>query len=422
MGIADFASGFQSEVQRQLAQRIAEQQYADKLKQQAFENQRQIGSDARAQQGMDQAAQDRQDRLQAANDAKDAAGSDRRIGLANTLADQIPENTFMAPTDPGVGILKTGGRGSLLREQQERGAIESGPLLPGDKGEARQQGFIKTSSAKQIDTTTDNARQAAQAAETARHNLAVESKPNASTVVNLSPNGLDLAAGQYAETGVMPPMGMGSAATRAAIINRAAELHPGLHIAESAATYGADKASLSKSQQMRDAIGAFENTASKNADVMEGLAKKLTDTGSPFLNRPWREVQARGGGDPNVAAFAAARRVVVNEYARITSNPSLAGVLTDEARREMDAVLSGDATIPQMVAVMRVLRQDATNRRTSLDDVIANIKGRTGGRTPPPQAEASPGATGPQDGQEGNVGGVPAVWKTVNGKGGWYAK
>jgi len=39
---------------------------------------------------------------------------DRRIGTANALGDQIPADTFIQKSDPAVGMLQTGGRGSLL--------------------------------------------------------------------------------------------------------------------------------------------------------------------------------------------------------------------------------------------------------------------------------------------------------------------
>lgn len=364
--------------------------------QQAFENQRQMHGDARA------------DRQVSNQEAALKAASERQASLdketqqqhayteANTLADQIPPGQFLGPLDPAVGRLQTGGRGSLLQTQESRPAIETGPLLPGDTGAAKQQGFIKTASQKQIDTTTDNERQAGAAkaladreaattTETARHNRAMEARPVGGMTgvgADLTDDGLNMAADQYAQTGNMPSLGMGNAAARSAIINRAAQRHPNTSIAESQAGFGADKGSLASVQKMRDAVGAFEQTASKNGDVMLASAKKLTDTGSPWLNKPWRAVEGQAQGDPNVSAFAAARRTVVAEYARIVSNPNLAGTLSDSARNEMDAVLSGDATIPQIVAVLGVLKQDAANRRSALDETLTGIHGRisTGSR------------------------------------------
>lgn len=78
---------------------------------------------------------------------------------ADTLADQIPPGQFLGQLDPAVGRLQTGGRGSLLQPQDARPAIETGPLLPGDTGAAKSQGFIKTASQNQINTNADNERQ-----------------------------------------------------------------------------------------------------------------------------------------------------------------------------------------------------------------------------------------------------------------------
>jgi hypothetical protein len=204
-------------------------------------------------------------------------------------------------------------------------------------------------------------------------------------VVDLSPQGLDAAAKMYAQTGQLPPMGMGAAAgaARTRIINRAAELFPDLNVAGNKADYGADSGSLSALTRQRDAISAFENTASKNIDLFLETAGRVVDTGSPLANRVARTIGGDVLGSPNVAQFNAARQVAINEIAKIVSNPTLSGQLSDSARHEVEAFNPSNATLAQSVAVMRLLRQDMANRAQSLDSQIGSIRGRLGANAAP---------------------------------------
>jgi hypothetical protein len=192
----------------------------------------------------------------------------------------------------------------------------------------------------------------------------------------LSPAGLDAAALMYAKTGVLPPLGMGDKTTRKQIINRAAEMIPGLDIASSKADFAANTQSLQAMQKQRDAIGAFEQTARKNIDIFLDAAGKIVDTGSPLANSLVRQITGKMLGSPDQAAYDAARQVAVNEIAKIVSNPTLAGTLSDSARHEVEAFNPGTATLAQSVRVMRLLKQDMDNRTSALDDAIAGIKGR----------------------------------------------
>lgn len=196
--------------------------------------------------------------------------------------------------------------------------------------------------------------------------------------VQLTERGLDIAANNYAATGQLPPMGMGKvgAAIRSRIINRAAELHPELDLASARADYAANKVSLSALQKQRDALTAFEQTAGKNIDIFLQAAGKVVDTGSPLANKVLRTIASDAFGSPDVAAFDAARRVAVNEIAKIVSNPTLAGQLSDSARREVESFNPSSATLKQSVNVMRLLKRDMENRQIAYDGMIKEIKDR----------------------------------------------
>lgn len=228
--------------------------------------------------------------------------------------------------------------------------------------------------------------------ETARHNRATEAQAaetNAAAPA-LTPDAIKLTARQFAMTGQLPPMGMGKqgAKVRTDIINAAAEEYKNLDLPTQVAAYKANQASLTKLQGQRDAIGSFEATAKKNIDLFLETAGKVVDTGSPLINTPLRMVSGKLLGSPDQAAFDAARQVAVNEIAKITSNPTLAGTLSDSARHEIEAFNPASATLKQSVAVMRLLKQDMGNRTTSLDDQIKAIQQRIA--TKPGETSAAP--------------------------------
>jgi hypothetical protein len=202
---------------------------------------------------------------------------------------------------------------------------------------------------------------------------------------NITPEAKEQAAQYYEKTGTLPPLGMGKAGigTRVAIMNRGAEIAPGADIGSNKASYGADKTSLTALQKQRDAVGAFENTASKNLDLFINSASKIVDSGSPILNLPLRMISDKLAGSANIAAVNAARQVANNEIAKVTTNPTLSGTLSDSARHEVEAYNPQTATFKQTLAVANILRADMTNRRVSLDNGIKEIKGRLGGGTTP---------------------------------------
>jgi hypothetical protein len=257
-------------------------------------------------------------------------------------------------------------------------------------------------------------REAARDAEMARFHRATEAQNDAAPA--LTPEGRDLVAKQFAMTGQLPPMGNGKAGAkvRTDVINRSAELYQGLDIATQKAAYEANRDSLKKLQVQRDAISAFEQTATKNIDIFLDTAGKVVDTGSPLANTLLRQASGKILGSSDQAAYDAARQVAVNEIAKITSNPNLSGTLSDSARHEIDAFNPQNATLAQSVKVMRLLKQDMANRASSMDDQIKAVQQRIA--APPGSAPSS----APKEGTTRQVGSETLTWKTVDGKTGWY--
>jgi hypothetical protein len=200
--------------------------------------------------------------------------------------------------------------------------------------------------------------------------------------ISLTPQGLDAAADVYAMTGQLPPMGMGKngAAVRAAVINRAAERHPDLNIVANKAETAANTASLGQLQKNYDAVEAFAKTAAANRQAFDQIKAQVPDTGTRLLNQPWRAI-ARSTGNTTIAQFDVIRQSLQNEYARLVSQPSLAGQLSDSARHEIESGLSPNATIAQLDAALTAFGREAENRRQSFKSQITDVRGRLGGRS-----------------------------------------
>jgi hypothetical protein len=201
---------------------------------------------------------------------------------------------------------------------------------------------------------------------------------------------------------------MGDKTTRKAIINRAAQLIPGLDVASAKADYAANTATLTQLEKQRAAIGAFEQTASKNIDIFLGTAGKVVDSGSPLANTYLRLATGKLLGSADQAQYDAARQVAINEIAKITSNPTLAGQLSDTARKEVEAFNPAGATLKQTVAVMRLLKRDMQNRTDALDEQIGAVRARIKGASAAPQA-------GPKEGDVQPIPGHPGTEQTFRG-------
>lgn len=159
-------------------------------------------------------------------------------------------------------------------------------------------------------------------------------------------------------------------------LNRIGANNPDFNAGATKATFAADKGSLTAMQKQRDAVGAFEQTAGKNLDLFVNAASKIPDSGVPWLNTPLRLLTDKLVGSENMAAVNAARQIATTEIAKVTSNPTLAGTLSDAARKEVQDYNPQNATFKQTLAVAKVLRQDMANRRTALDQGITEIQGR----------------------------------------------
>lgn len=197
----------------------------------------------------------------------------------------------------------------------------------------------------------------------------------------LSGTALDQAAQRYAQTGVLPSMGMGAAGAQArkAIMNRAGEIAPTGSITANSAEYKANQESLTGLQKNFDQVTAFENTAGKNLDQFLSVANKVVDSGSPWVNKPLRSVDTGGLGSADQAAFNAARQTALTEIAKVLNSSNASGVLSDSARSEVGDLIGPNASLSQIVSAAKILKQDMANRHDAYQQQIGDIKKRLGG-------------------------------------------
>lgn len=138
--------------------------------------------------------------------------------------------------------------------------------------------------------------------------------------------------------------------------------------------YKAMSASLDDLTKRQGQIEAFEKGGAANLDNFIRLAQKQVDAGSPLINRTLRGASKTITGSPDQAAADAARVAAFNEISKILSGSLGNGAVSDSARKETEDLLRGDYTMPQLLNVAKVLRQDMKNRSQAYGDQINSIR------------------------------------------------
>jgi hypothetical protein len=202
----------------------------------------------------------------------------------------------------------------------------------------------------------------------------------------LSKATIDANAARYNMTGgEMPALGMsGNPAARVAILQRAHELEPTVDLGANKVAYQAGSGSLKKMLSGYDQLMNFENTGKANLEQAARLISQIPDTGSPWLNRPIRDINANLLGNKEQAAFNAAREVAANEIAQVVNNRGMSSVLTDKARDEVRKFIPDNATPEQILgkspkdinSVINILKTDMDNRKQYYEGQITGAYSR----------------------------------------------
>jgi hypothetical protein len=198
----------------------------------------------------------------------------------------------------------------------------------------------------------------------------------------LNPEAAQMAAQMYTQTGALPS-GMRSPGMAAGILNAAATGPGGVpNVAANKQSYQANTQSLESLQKNADQVAAFENTAGKNLDVFLRTAQPILDSGSPWINKPLRSIDAGALGSADQAAFNAARVTAVTEIAKVLNSSNASGVLSDSARSEVQSLIGPDASLKQIYSAANILKQDMANRHQAYQQQLGDIRARSAGLQP----------------------------------------
>lgn len=314
---------------------------------------------------------------------------------------QPSKPVFTAPSKPGEGQHVVNGQIVDAQGNRVGSAVpmQARPLPPEEVAlkeaqikeiDAKLNGTVPMSEKDRAELGIQRGHLAAQVAHWNTQDAANEAAPS------LTPDAIKLTARQFAMTGQLPPMGMGKsgAKVRTDIINAAADEYKNLDLPSQIAAYKSNQHSLTNVTGTLDTLTAFENTAGKNLKQFVDLAAKIPDTGVPWLNMPVRVISDKMLGSADMKAAKAAGDVALREIARVTNDPKLSGVLSDDARKAVNGLASSaDATLPQILAVAKVLQNDMANVHGSLSDQKKAIEQRIA--TPPGEAAKEPAAATP---------------------------
>lgn len=200
----------------------------------------------------------------------------------------------------------------------------------------------------------------------------------------LNGDALDTAAEKYRVTGQLPPGMSRSVATTTKIMTRAAELASanGDDAHATVLSQQANKAAqgaLAKLEQQKNMVGAFEKTASKNADLALQLSDKVDRSGVPLFNRYIVGGKKAIAGDVDTSRFQAANDTFVNEYAKVMSGSMGNTAVSDSARAHAHEMLNTAQTKEQYQGVVALLKQEMGNRMDSFEQQKAELTPAIGG-------------------------------------------
>lgn len=207
------------------------------------------------------------------------------------------------------------------------------------------------------------------------------------------------AATRYNIDGTLPPLGMGKAGakTRGAILDMAAELAKGIDPTDQRLKQISTKANASALSDItkREAqVSSFERTFTKNADIVENLATKLDQSGSPIIQKWINAGKKRIAGDPDIAAFDIAIKSAQNEYTKIVSGSMGNTAIAQSEIKRIEDLLNNAQTIDQVKAVLNIMRQETANRMAGFKEEKDRLRGDISAK-PAAAATATPAPAAP---------------------------
>lgn len=343
------AAGAAAALRQLIADRIAAKVYADQQAQQQFQNQIALRNADRADRQLDESSRLRQQQQDDLLEERRRQDADRLFRENSTLNESIPPKTFIKPDSPIVGRLMPIG---ALQKQESRPRVDVGPLQEGDTGEARDEGFIKLPSAKQLDTEADNKRQADQVArererdaETKRHNTAMEGREQPGHFSQLP---------QYDDKGnPLAPMAFDSRTGTARAIPGAGASRPTPGAAQAAQHEAAKKEALGSLDQLDAAINEAAAFIGPGAGRVSGIQQMI------------------GSQDPKLQALGTKMLLAKMQVDHAATGTVRAGASPMLLQR-WDNILSQNVTPEGLKAAVQAMRE-----------ILGGQAGTTTGPTPP---------------------------------------
>ncbi len=184
------------------------------------------------------------------------------------------------------------------------------------------------------------------------------------------------------------------------------------------ASLAEDKATakqLAETVQRAGAIQRLNETLELHGKVLTDKAKAIIQTGSPLLNRPFRELERIAAGSPELGRFKIAINAVQREYAYLTAGGAQSrAMLPVTVSQTMESLFRPDATLAEIVAGVDQVRIEAAKEEEALKntqkDLIGNLQtglsGRAVGAPSGTGKEYKMKATGPQGHKIGSNDGI----------------
>lgn len=184
----------------------------------------------------------------------------------------------------------------------------------------------------------------------------------------------DLLTGRQASFGLGAnnPNRIGYLKARAKVI---AELTP-RSVAEQAAAFKADAASLGNLVRMADAVDAWEANAKLNLDQVLKLSVQSGRTGVPLANEYLQWAQGNLKDYPQLAKYRVAVDTAVADYTRVMYSPNLTGQTAQDERDRTQKLLNTAMAENSVEGAVDQMNIDMVNRHTTLRGQISDVQAR----------------------------------------------
>lgn len=131
----------------------------------------------------------------------------------------------------------------------------------------------------------------------------------------------------------------------------------------------AQRGSVQKMTAQRNAVQSYTDLAKANGEHLLDLFAKVDDTSVPIVEGILR-ISKSATGDVDAAELRSVLTAYQAETARILNNPTMAGVVSDTARKEVAEMARGDMSVAQAQRVIRRISTEFDLRLAGMDSML----------------------------------------------------